>query len=87
MRGKAEAFNQLEVLAAVDAGGSEHIVGDGGVRAALEGALAVVAQDAAAACEADECLGVHESVNRNDAAEFIVRKFRQVFVGCAGNGV
>ena len=80
MRGKAEAFNELEVLAAVDAGGSEHVVGDGCVRATLESAHAVVAENAAAACEADECLRVDEPVNGHDAAEFIVRELREVFV-------
>ena len=80
VRGEAETFNELEVLATVDAGGSEHVVGDGCVRATLEGALAVVTENAAAACEADECLRVDEPVNRYDAAEFIVREFRQVLV-------
>ena len=80
MRGKAEAFNQLEVLAAVDAGGGKHVVGDGCVGAALESSLAVVAENAASAREADECLRVDESVNRYDAAEFIVRELREVLV-------
>ena len=80
VRGEAEAFNELEVLATVDAGGGEHVVGDGCVRAALEGTLAVVAENAAAAREADECLRVDEPVNGYDAAEFIVRELREVLV-------
>ena len=87
VRVEAEALYQLEVLATVDAGGGEHVVGDGCVGAALESALAVVAQDTAAACEADECLRVDESINRYDAAEFIVGEFREVFVRRARNGV
>ena len=87
MRLESEAFYQLEIFAAVDAGGSEHIVGNSCVCAALEGALAVVAEYAAATCEADECLRVDEPVNRHDAAELIVRELREAFVGRARNGV
>ena len=87
VRVEAEALYQLEVLAAVDACGGEHVVGDGSIGAAFEGAFAVVAQDAAAAREADECLRVDESVDCHDAAEFVVRQFREVFVGRARNGV
>ena len=87
MRLESEAFYQLEIFAAVDAGGSEHIVGNSCVCAALEGALAVVAEYAAATCEADECLRVDESVNRHDAAELIVRELREVLVGRARDGV
>ena len=87
VRGKAEAFNEFEVLAAVDTGGGEHVVGDGSVCAALEGAFAVVAQNAAAAREADECLRVDKSVNGHDAAEFVVRELRKILVGRARDGV
>ena len=87
VRAKAELFHKFEVLAAVDTGGGEHVVGDGSVCAALEGAFAVVAQDAAAAREADECLRVDKSVNGHDAAEFVVRELRKILVGRARDGV
>ena len=87
MRGKAEAFNQLEVLAAVDAGGGKHVVGDGCVGAALESSLAVVAENAASARESDERLRVDESINRHDAAELVVGELGQVLVRRAGNRV
>ena len=87
MRGKAEAFNEFEVFATVDACGGEHVVGDGCVGTTLEGAFAVVTQDAAAARESDECLRVDESVNCNNAAELVVREFRKILVGRARDGV
>ena len=87
VRAKAELFHKFEVLAAVDTGGGEHVVGDGSVCAALEGAFAVVAQDAAAAREADECLRVDKSVNGHDAAEFVVRELRKILVGRARDGI
>ena len=87
MRLESEALYEFEVLAAVDACGGEHVVGDGCVCAALEGAFAVVAQDAAATREADECFRVDEPVNCHDAAEFVVREFRKILVGRARDGI
>ena len=87
MRFEAEPLHELEVLAAVHACGGEHVVGDGCVCATLEGAFAVVAKNAASPCEADKCLRVDEPVNRHDAAEFVVREFREVLVRRAWDGV
>ena len=84
---ESEAFHKLEVLAAVYAGGGEHVVRDGGICATLECALAVVAENAATARKTDERLRVDESVNRHDAAEFVVRELREIFVRRSGNRV
>ena len=80
MRLEAEVFHEVEVLATVHTRGGEHVVGDGGVRSALKGSLAVIAQYAAPAREADVCLRVDESVYRHDAAELVVCEFREVLV-------
>ena len=87
VRLESEALHEFEVLAAVHACGGEHVVGDGRVGTTLEGSLAVVAKNAASPCEADECLRVDESVNRHDAAEFVVREFRKILVGRARDGI
>ena len=50
---ESESLHELEILATVDSRGSEHVVGDGRVCPALEGALAVVAQHTASAREAE----------------------------------
>ena len=84
---EAEPFHQLEILATVDAGGGQHVVGDGRVGTTFEGPLAVVAQDAAATCQADKCLRVDKAVNGHDAAELVVREFGQVLVRRARDGV
>ena len=84
---ESEAFHKLEVLAAVYAGGGEHVVRDGSICATLECALAVVAENAATARKTDERLRVDESVNRHDAAEFVVRELREFFVRRSRNRV
>ena len=87
VRLESESFHEFKVLAAVDTRGGEHVVGNGRVRAALEGALAVVAEYATAAREADERLRVDKTVNRHDTAEFVVRELGEVLVRRAGNRV
>lgn len=87
MRLESETFHKLEILAAVYAGGGEHVVRDGCICATLECALAVVAEYATTACKTDECLRVDESVNGNNAAEFVVRELRELFVRRSGNRI
>ena len=87
MRVEAETLHELEILAAVDACRGEHVVGDGCVGPALEGPLAVVAQYAAPAREADERFRIDKAVNRHDAAELVVGELWEVLVGGAGNRV
>ena len=84
---ESETFHKFEVLATVYASGGEHVVRDGCICAALESSLAVVAEYAATARKTDERLRVDESVNRYDAAEFVVRELRELFVRRSGNGV
>ena len=87
MRLESEPFHEFEILATVDAGGGQHVVGDGCVGTTFEGPLAVVAQDAAAAREADKCLRIDKAVNRHDAAELVVRELREILVGRARDSV
>ena len=87
VRLESESLYEFEILATVDACGGEHVVGNGCVGAALECAFTVVAEYAAATCEADERLRIDESVNGHDAAELVVRELREILVGGAGNRV
>ena len=80
MRFETEPLHEFEILAAVDARGGEHVIGNGRVRPALESPLAIVAQHAAPARKSDKCFRIDESVNRHDAAEFVVCELRQVLV-------
>ena len=87
MRLESETFHEFEILAAVDSCGGQHVVCDGCIRAALECSFALIAEYATTACKTDERFRVDESVNCHDAAEFVVGKLRQAFVGRAGNRV
>ena len=87
MRDKTETLDELKVLTTVDSRGGEHVVGNGRIGSAFESSFAVVTEYAAPTREADECLGVNKSVDGDDAAEFIVGEFGQIFVGRAWNGV
>jgi len=87
VRLESEAFHEFEILAAVYAGGGEHVVCDGGICATLECSLAVVAEYASTARKTDERLRVDESINGYDAAEFVVREFRELFVRRSRNRV
>ena len=75
---ESEFLDHLEVAIALHACRGEHVVRDSRVRAALERLFAVVAKNASSASQAQERMRVDESVNRHDAAEFVVRKLREV---------
>ena len=74
VRAETEFFYHLEIAFALHARRGEHVVRDGCVCAASERLLAVVAQHLSAAGKTQERMRVDESVNRHDAAEFVVRE-------------
>ena len=63
---KSKALYQLEILATIDACGGEHVIGDGCVGTALEGAFAIVSQYAATASQANVGLRVDKAVYGHD---------------------